>query len=741
MKNYKYSIGLSAILLTLLGCGGGDDKKTSTDKVKVSGVVVLNQVKSSTVTIKSMEGKVYGTGKTDSKGNFSISLSEKPTGALKFVTKGGTYLSESNLSKTVSAVDLCTLLPKLSTKETSITALSTLVCAYTEFKIESGTSFDKAFDEGNKKLGEIFGFDKSIDFSTTVPNLTKSGIEIKSSEALLSLISGVFERMAERSDLTPEDFYKAIISDIEDGKFDGKSGSTIIESASSTFYTDFLAALNDYTSNVEGTALAEAGVSSSDVKESEIGSDLVTAIVAVAPVSSGLNIGSSGAVTTLSYLGKQFVYVAARSRGLVGADISDPESPKVVDLDALNGKIYDAMTTASAPAKLDNSKKFKRVPNQGTNFNLKDKSGKLTKEGKEILSANGSVYNLGGVIAIPGLANPAVMVYAYESKTVVLVDVVNQTLLGATTLNISTTQGFSGGSAYISSGIFDIARGGVWLATHDGYWFVDVSTMTASSAPVPLANGQIIAENIGANTAENMLFSPNYGKSYGGGLQWVKLDTNKAYSLKKSEWDTNIGTLSGMGYADAGSVDSTYKVGIISPEDSSNLAFINLSNPALFSFSDANKTFSINGNTALISSFNLAGNAGGNPIISHASIDSSTHLMLLTAGFSSTIGVARLTDPSSVTGGTPWTPISDWSYYNASFSEYTYARDPHASGVINNSFNHRSYGYILSDDGYILQVDMEAFLSSSVTDSTGASYNSNALSSTPFGGSVIRIAL
>ena len=171
MKNYRYSILLSSILLTLIGCGGGDDKKTPTEEqVKISGVMVLNQVKSSTVTVKGIDGKVYGTGKTDSKGNFSISLSEKPDGALKLVTTGGTYLSESNVSKTVSAVDLCTLLPKLSTKSTSITALSTLVCAYTESKVELGTSFDKALDEGNKKMGEIFGFDKSVNFSTTVPD-------------------------------------------------------------------------------------------------------------------------------------------------------------------------------------------------------------------------------------------------------------------------------------------------------------------------------------------------------------------------------------------------------------------------------------------------------------------------------------------------------------------------------------------------------------------------------------------
>ena len=681
-------------------------------KTKVNGQVVLNTVRLAKVTIQDLEGNLLGSGTTTSEGNFEITLDIEYSGAIRVLTDGGTYTSEANISKEETSGTLCSLLEALPTDvDVMVTALTNFSCKYVDAQVAEGNiSLADAMAESDKKLSEIFGFTETVDFETLSPNLTKEGLESNASEALIALISGVFEKMADRFNIDPATLYELLAEDFSDGTFDGKNLDVSIEGASKTPYNDFLGALDDYLDDPVGTAIAEANLSKEDFDTTNVQGNLVSGIINAAPVSSGLNIGSSGAVTTLSIDSKQYVYIAGRTKGLIGLDVTHPDEANktILDLKVLNNRITAVMSDE----------------------NISDET-------------NDTYHNVGGVIAVPGLKTPAIMVYAYDNPIVVLVDVANSEVLGSLELNITGQQTFSGGNAYISSGISDPAKGGVWLATYDGYWFVDVSTMQAHAEPIALANNQIIAENIGSDISKNMLFSPNYGddSSYysNGGLQWVDLNKNIAYSLNQTTWDRHIGLLSGMSSADAGSIDSTFNIGIISPEDSSYLAFIDMSNMENFTFNDINQTFDIEDN-ASISSFNLASKSGGNPVISHASVDSSTHLMLLTAGYSATIGVAQLAQASNDTNES-WVPVSKWAYYNASYGEYSYARDPHASGVINNVSNGKSYGYILSSDEHILQVNMQEFLDSPIRDINETIYDSHALEVSPFESSIQRIAL
>jgi len=670
-----------AAMVAIVGCGGGGVDDPTGDGT-VAGKVILGNVAGASVTLYGLDGRELGTASTSSDGAFKMDT-ELKTGktVVRLVAKGGAYKSEADGAEK-DAADLCTVFEYDPSSSASIilSALTTYACefAYKSGKSEAETKAD--IEKAYKELAEIFGFDDGVDFSTLIPELTKAGLTSGDAKSKLALIFGMFEKLAERLGMTPKELYKKLSADFAD---DGEFG---------TYYADFLAALEAYL-KADGTDLEDKGF-----KDDADGSKAVTGIragiVTKAPASSGINVASSGAVTTLSFKGKQYVYIAARSRGLVGYDITNPATPVEQNLSTLNAT--------------------------------------LSTEG---------MTNIGGVVPVPGKVDPTIMVYDYSQKKVFFVNVESGAILGSTEVDVSTTQGFSGGAAYISSGIPDPVRDGVWLATTDGYWFVDASTYTAAATPIALANDQIISENIGADISQDMLFSPNYGARSGGGLQLVNIDTNKSYSLAQSTWDTTIGLLPGMTYADAGAVDTTYHIGIVAPEDQRSLGFIDLSDKTKFSFHDANSTFSIVGDiNNTIASFDVGGPAGGYPVLSNVAVDSTTHLMLLSAGYSTVIGVAKLEAPVA---GTPWTPISKRSYYNGVRGEYSYARDPHAAGVVNSVSNSKSYGYILSDDGYVLQIDMQAFLDANITDPTGIAYDSYLLSTSPFeaGGSVQRLEI
>jgi len=699
MKNNILIYGLSIVTASFIaGCGGSSSGDSGTTSLtKVSGSVVLGKVHDANVALIGFDGKKYATAKTNKDGYFKLDANLSKKMFYKLVTSGGKYKSEADTGGDEKAAGaLCALLalePAKSETDIVISALTTYACEYVG---DDSKDIDIKVKEAYKKLADIFGL-STEDFIKILPELSEKTLESGSVEAKVALLYGMFEEMALRLKLKPSELYGILAKDFSDGKFDGKADGKPISGASTTPYSDFLAALDAYRTKDSGTELADKGLTET-VKSSEALSGITKGMITSAPASSGVNVSSSGAVATLSFDSKQYVYIAARSNRLVGFDITDPDKPSKIDLEALNSEIE--------------------------------------KEG---------FTSVGGIVSIPGKSKPIVMVYAYDSKNVLFINLEEKKILKKVTVNVENQQGFSGGRAYISSGIADSIHHGVWLATTDGYWFVDTDTIEAAKEPVALVNGQIISENIGADMSQNILFSPNYGTDFGGGLQIVDTVTKKAYAMDKNAWDTTIGKLPGMYYADAGAVDNAYHIGVVMPEDASSMAFIDLSDSKKFSFvehNDTNRTFNAtDGNMSkLVTSFNINSNAGGSAVLSNVAIDSQTHLMLLSAGYSTTIGVAKLEVPSK---DGIWNPISKRAYYNGQSGEYTYAEDPHAAGVVNSITNGKTYGYILSKDGYVLQVDMQAFLDAEVTDPTGESENAFTLKTSPFetGGSIKRLEI
>jgi hypothetical protein len=476
---------------------------------------------------------------------------------------------------------------------------------------------------------------------------------------LLGLVLGSLETCAARTiGVSRGDLYTALSLDFSDGLFDGLQngvpvtlGSGSLKSTAGT--SDFLSCVSGYAAS--GAAIVAAGISATDVAATVTTLRTAVASSPATPPSVGLSAGSSGAISSLAFGGKQWVYFAARSNGVTAVDVTDPD--------------------AVAPT----TKNF-------------------------ALNANFGGAQIGGVVPLLGADHPQLLVYAYGSKHVALVDADTGTVDYEGDLPLAATSpvSFSGGSAYIAGAIPDTGRDGVWLATADGYYFFNRATTTLGTL-YPIDSADYLAENMGGDIGHGLLFAANYGP----GVQLVDLNAATSYYFDGSDFST---AFSSLYEPDAGSVDSGYQVGIITNEDTGDVGFINLATVVKTTVAGGKSTFlpAAVGGTAYV---NLNG-----PTISGSAVDSDTHLALFMAGYSQDIAVGQLQDPSA---GASWTGLTDWRFYN-NLPGYTYARDPHAVAVVKNLSNAKSYGYLL--DGTAVkgfQIDMSAFLAGAAAGTTG----------------------
>ena len=673
-KNLLISISL-ATAIALTGCSSKDDSNTTTTPPEatttetVSGSVVANDVYNATVRIYDIcSNHMLASTTTDDKGAFSFDVDLNSKKIYKIVASGGTYTSEASLQSEDNG-DLTGILSLASNGRTvSITALTTMMASRLDVLAGSCSDINSSnVDEAAGYIARAYGLDDPKMLLTLRPALTNTAGDASFKYAF---VLGVLEELALHLDTRPKELYRALAEDIADGKFDGKKGVAKVELRpgialpATAGVADTIAATFKFVES-NRSALIALDINSSLL--SDLSRSLVEDIASapVADSSSGTDITNSGAITSVSSKGKQLLFVAGRNNGLIGIDITNPdENLTKIDLTNLN--------TA--------------------------------------LSGLG-LSNIGGVIAVPGTQRA--LVYSYGSTTVALVDVSvegNESIISSSEINISKQQSFSGGSAYISSGLPQVGVNGIWLATADGYKLLDVSTLNIVKE-IPLANNQIIAENIGGsiNGAMPMLFSPNYGAGFGGGLQIVDLNKSEAYSMEDNNFSSYIGVYPSMGSADAGSVDSIYNIGIITPEDASTVALVKLDE---LTYNDNNtsdntdNTFTVENNKSVIG-VNLAPNSY--VTVSGVYTDSSSHLALFMAGYSSDIVVGRLQDPSDEN----WTGLSEWNY---SRGQYSYSRDPHAGAVIKSLSTGKAYGYLLDNSGAVIQVDMQAFLDANATD-------------------------
>jgi hypothetical protein len=410
----------------------------------------------------------------------------------------------------------------------------------------------------------------------------------------------------------------------------------------------------------------------------------ITSGVAVSPLtpsSLGLTSGNSGAMTTFSVSGHQYLVVAARQKGVVVIDITNPSTPTVVE--------WPQITT--------------------TNFSGND---------------------VGGVVVVSGgsAGHTQVFAFAYNSKHYVLLNAPMLATGNPATnypavvdsegdLPIAATAPvtFSGGSAFVA-GAIPYSGKGIYLAEADGYGLFDITTNTLSSTIYPVqASGMSIAENVGGDVAHGILLGGNYG-----GIQLVDLNKQQSYYMSASTFDAVYQTSSLE--IDGDSVDAKLRVGIMDNEHTNAGDFINLAAITETNGSGAGalNTLSVNAGSAAVVVF------GANLDLSGSAVDSTTDLALFGGDFSSNFVIAQLQDPGSVPAGTAWKAVTDWRFWtinnSPSLANYAPFSDPHGLGVVYNLKTRKTYGYMLDGDSNpvgIVQIDMTDLIKMAPQGTTG----------------------
>lgn len=701
---------IAATALLGTACRDTDDRPapgSSADGPAISGAVIAARVRGSRVKAYKLRSdgerdEEIGSATTNDAGGFTMTLDSPPNGPIELEAVDGEYESEADTRIKRTKVRMRALIPSVPAEgDTGLVAtpLTTIAAARAMELADGAPNLAAAIDMGDDEIREVFGIGGES-LTKLVPDIKATG-----DEAAAAVVLGALEDLAIKKSKEGADIVTALAADLSDGVPDGKKDDTPVmfegttETIPPTLGTaDLLASVTSYTDPANDNT--DRGANPPPVDPAATAA-VREGVVAAAPPSAGLSVSSSGAIASLAFDGRQVVYVAARGSGIKALDITDPANPTVDLLSTLNGRL-----AALTPAFSD----------------------------------------IGGVLGVSGAATPQVLLFDYNQSRVVVVDVRDQTIVRDTDLSgvVRTRTSFSGGRAFVSGGIPDPTRGVIWLAATDGYIPYDIATFTTGT-PIALQRGNIVSENIGGDVSSNLLFAPNYGVGFGdGALELVKLDERKSYVMRDSDFQSlfsagDVGNGIPFGIVDAGSMDSIYKVGVLTGEDTERVGLIRLGDMSKFQFT----TTPASGTTPELNEFTVTDptvavafsvDSTARPQYAGSAIESTNHLALLMAGFSNDILVAKLDDPASAT----WKGFADWKQYEATSTEYDQAFDPHAVGAVLAAANGRSYGFMLSGNPgtEVLMIDMQSYLDAEAQGTEGDAAHRLAVS--PFTNGIVR---
>ncbi len=694
----------------------------------IAGVAVLGHVHGGTATAYAANpdgshgGTPLGSGPTDSNGKFSFSLSSTPAGPLVIEITGGSYASEFDGSSVPVTKPFAALLPSATgVSSVAVTPLSDMAYAFARAHA-AASGIGDAITAGNTFISTTFhlgGPPTGIvpDFSSTALTGGTGGAATDGGRIALAIAALDAEATKLTSGvpgLSRSDAYSAFSADMSLGTPGASAVSiTSLGGASSplpvtTLGNDLAKALVSVSPTVFGETATASAVAAVTATATDIGAS-VTAIIPKSVLSAtGVSSSSSGAMSYTSISGHQYLFIAARDKGVRKVDITDPASAVEV-------------TTTSTP------------PWNGAALSL---------------DSGFNSQAIGGAMVVSGSTGVQVLAFAYGARHIALLDPVSGNVNYEGDLPLihhTSTMSFSGGSAYIAGAIPDPGKG-AWLATTDGYIYLDINATLAAgtgAAPVitePLTitgatySGQTVAENLGGWIANNLLFTPSYA-----GVSIQITPPGQTGGLAKGTYNLDPSYVTGSAYIlngnmDGGSVDTGLGVGILTYEDDCNVSFINLNGIAASAVPS-----STTAGTFLPPANNGYANNCVSGTFSGTAVDSKTHQVLGMAGYSTSIFVGQLQDPASVAPGA-WVGMSDWVSFNLNtyISSYSYATDPHANATVFNTKTGKTYGYVLdgaTSPAGVVQIDMSGVMALE----NGTSHN---LTSSPTtSGAVLEIPL
>jgi hypothetical protein len=654
---------------------------------------------------------------SDTSGNFTLMLSTlPPAGPVRITASGGTYTSVADSSlNNPGMITESALLDSVTAPLTgvAVTPLTEFVNSLTVgalnatgpfpgLKPLATVTFTTAHANANALVAKFYGLTPTAVTETLAPSYAKSDISNNPNNFAVGLaiasLATQGKALSQSLSSSTDALIGALSQDYDDGVLDGKGsgpiplGNGFLNSTAGT--TDYLFSVNDCsgstaptTSSLTGTPPSCAILNSNGIGAGDLppiihpmSSGVQTSVMS--PKAFGMTPGSSAALATLSFRGHQYVFLAGRTQGIIVLDVTDP-----TNIPPPKAWTYLATTTFS------------------TNF-------------------------VGGVIPVVGTAShPQVLAYATALNHIALV---NAEVLAIGTPGtaddlslvdfetdipiISPPASFQDGNRVISGGFPDNGRKGVWLATADGYEFFDLSTNALGATAFPVDVGQQLSEHVGGDIAQNLILAGNYV-----GMQLINLSSGQSFDMDSAFFNANIVPLAPKYYVDTNSVDTTLQVAVGTAVHVPNSFFINmatLTNPTSSTFEPAAGGFAPVQLAVTPNTLDLTG----------ASADPTSHLVLFSGDNTSWVAVGKLQDPASVPAGGQWAGLSDWVFTNADTvvspsnpsDTYFSASDPPVFGRMFNLAVGKSFGYLLnSDDTFLVQVDMQAFLDPVVTPRAG----------------------
>lgn len=742
-KTAELSVSVTALGVLLVACGGNETLGPTTPigggagtpaatpirlirwgvatGPNISGVAVKGAMNLSTVNVYAVDatgvrGALLGTGTTSASGVFSLTLSSVPTTPILVEITGGSYVSEKDGTTIVASKPFHALLSSVTAGASGVAVTPLSDIAYAHASAHPASGILAAITAANTFVSKTFGL--TADPTSVIPVFTTTALNGKTDAGKMALAIVALDGLATKiasgvPGVSRDDVYDAISSDYADELPDGKNakglpikivGATPSVSAVlpvTTLGNDFaaeLAGANPVAFAGTGAASAVAGLAPS------MGTKVTSIVPSSVLTATGVSSSSSGAMSYASIAGKQYLFIAARNKGVRKIDVTDPAAPVELTAPAWNGAALTANTGFA---------------------------------GKPI----------GGAMVVSSATGVQILAFAYGAKHMALLDPNSGNVIYEGDLPLAATSpiGFSGGSAYIAGAIPDPGKG-AWLATADGYVYFDINaTIAAGAGATPVLGAskytagtphyaRNVAENLGGDIARNLLFTPNYGgisiqmvANQSGGLAAGSYTLDTAYASAAMVSNSNM---------DGGSVDTGWGVGIISYEDTRNVSFINLNGLTTGAVAGTFKPIATNG----FADVNIA--TMGWLAFSGTSVDSKTHQVFGMAGYSNDIFVGQLQDPATVATGSKWSGMSDWVYYT--LPAYSYATDPHANVTVYNVKTGKTYAYLLdgsfSPSG-VQQIDVSAMLAMPRAGTTGDAVHQPASNPTLTGGPINKIPL
>lgn len=283
MKNLLIIV-FSAIFLASCGggSGSGDNGGTSGSLPPsrpagtIQGSAAQGLISNATVTIYNYtggsKGEVLGTGTTDSKGQYSISIVSPDVPVLIEVTQGN-YKEEATNQNVLMGSNVLRAVSQYTSGQSysvQVTSYTNIAAGYAKYLIANGSSVSAAIAAANKKFSDMLGFDilktkpiminDNANASTALNDGLKYGFMLAAISDEMNTITNSSANTT-KTTYTSVDFSNIAYQDIQDGAFDGKNNGAQLSFGTIPVTSD------DYRYNV---AISMLDVASSSVNQTGI---------------------------------------------------------------------------------------------------------------------------------------------------------------------------------------------------------------------------------------------------------------------------------------------------------------------------------------------------------------------------------------------------------------------------------------------------------------------------------------